>query len=195
MLAEQFTEIFRGEHRKVRDVLLDLMQAFQGRDKARIQSLLSQAAHDTGPHFRYEEEALYPALVGIFGEEYIEKLLGDHDQVIRTAKKLMELAGKDPLTDDDVVRATQLIRSVLPHVSDRDGLSIMVERLPAEKVRSILDARDHSLRAGLDLLQWADQARTRKTALDVIPPSQSHLHSSTEDESVPPAPTTGHMSF
>lgn len=67
----------------------------------------------------------------------------------------------------------------MPHVSDCDGLSIMVERLPTEKVQSILDARDHSLRAGLDLLQWAKQVRTRLPG----------------DESVPRALTTGHMSF
>jgi hypothetical protein len=74
----------------------------------------------------------------------------------------------------------------------------MVERLPAEKVRSILDARDHSLRAGLDLLQWASQARSRPAVApdpDVILPSQSHLRPLPGEESEPPAPTAGHMSF
>lgn len=161
MLSEQFAQIFRDEHRKVRDTLLDLILAFQKRDKARIQSLLNQAAIYTGPHFRYEEEALYPALVEIFGDEYIQQLLADHDRVIGTAKKLIELASKDSITDEDVMEATRLIRKVLPHVSDCDGLSIMVERLPTEKVQVILDTRDYSLREGLDLLCWADQVRKR----------------------------------
>jgi hypothetical protein len=77
-LADQFTQMFREEHRQVRDTLRDLVQA-----------LLRQAAALTGPHFRYEEEYLYPGLVQIFGEEYIEKLLGDHGVAIGTAKKLV----------------------------------------------------------------------------------------------------------
>ncbi|MFQ5857393.1 MAG: hemerythrin domain-containing protein [Anaerolineae bacterium] len=161
MLADQFTQIFRGEHRKIRDALLDLIAAFEERDKARVQSRLNQAAVLTGPHFRYEEEALYPALVEIYGEEYIEKLLGDHDTAIGTAKQLIELAGKDPLTDDDVAKATRFIRSILPHVSDCDGLSIMTEVLAEEKVSSTLDARERSLAEGLNLLEWADKVRDR----------------------------------
>ncbi|MCC7352813.1 MAG: hypothetical protein IT330_03570, partial [Anaerolineae bacterium] len=64
-------------------------------------------------------------------------------------------------TDQDITRATQLIRRVLPHVSDCDGLSIMVERLPTEKVQRILDTRERSNAAGLNLLQWAGQVRGR----------------------------------
>jgi hypothetical protein len=164
MFADRFTRIFREEHRAVRDTLLDLIVAFQERDKVRIQSLLNQTAALTGPHFRYEEEALYPGLVEIFGEEYVEKLLGDHDQAIGRANVLLELAGKESLTDDDVTKATRIIRTILPHVSDCDGLSIMVERLSESKVRSVLEARDRSRQAGLNLLQWASQVRNRPIA-------------------------------
>ncbi len=164
MLADQFAQVFRDEHRKIRDALLDLIQAFQNRDKPRIQALLNQTAVYTGPHFRYEEEALYPALVEIFGPEYVEELLRAHDRAIATAKKLIDKAGKDALTDQDVAEATSLIRTVLPHVSDCDGLSIMVERLPDARVRAILDARETSRRAALDLLQWVEQVRRRPAA-------------------------------
>jgi hemerythrin HHE cation binding domain-containing protein len=109
MLSDHFTRIFRQEHRQVRDTLLDLVQAFQKRDRDRIASLLTRAAVYTGPHFSYDEESLYPLLEEIFGREYIEKQLCDHDRVIGTAKQLIELAGKDRLTNDDVatVRGTR----------------------------------------------------------------------------------------
>lgn len=161
MLAEQFTQIFRDEHRQIRDVLLELIEAFQSHDKARVQVLLDQTAAYTGPHFRYEEESLYPALVEIFGQGYIEELLRDHDRAIGTAQRLLELAGKESILDEDAAEATRLIRSILPHVSDCDGLSIMVERLPDEKVQTILDTRDRSRQAGLNLLQWTEQVRNR----------------------------------
>ena len=165
MLADQFTQIFREEHRKVRDSLLDLIGAFQKRDRGAVQSLLTQIAGYTGPHFRYEEESLYPSLREIFGDDYVEKLLGDHDGAIGAAKKLVELAGKPSLADEDVSLAVRLTRGILPHVSDCDGLSIMVERLPTSKVQSILDARDRSLKQGLDLLTWAGEARKRPAVM------------------------------
>lgn len=37
----------------------------------------------------------------------------------------------------------------------------MVERLPEDKVQSILDAREQSLREGLDLVRWSGEVRTR----------------------------------
>lgn len=161
MLADQFAQICRDEHRKVRDTLLVLVQAFQDCDKTRIRSLLNQVATCTGPHFRYEEESLYPALSDIYGGNYIEQLLSAHDRAIGTASKLVELAGKEPLADENIAEAKRLIQTVLPHVSDCEGLSLMVERLPEEKVRSILKARDSARRDGLDLVQWASRARNR----------------------------------
>lgn len=161
MLADQFARIFRDEHRQVRDALLELREAFAERDARRIGDLLQRIAALTGPHFRYEEEALYPALTDIFGQAYIEKLLSDHDGAIRNANRLVELAGKEALSGEDVAEAEALIRSILPHVSDCEGLSIMVERLPEERVQGVLDTREASLSEGLDLLQWATRARAR----------------------------------
>jgi hypothetical protein len=160
-LADEFTTMFRREHRRVRDTLLDLIAAFEARDRERIARLLGETAALTGPHFRYEEEALYPGLVAIFGDEYVDKLLWDHDRAIGTAQALVDLARSDPLSDRDVATAVRYIRGILPHVSDCDGLSIMVELLAEPKVRAVLDARDRSLAAGLDLLRWTAEVRGR----------------------------------
>lgn len=59
--ADRFSATFRAEHRQVRDLLLELVQAYQNREKNRISALLSDLASCTGPHFRYEEEVLYPS--------------------------------------------------------------------------------------------------------------------------------------
>ncbi len=161
MLADRFAEVFRQEHRQVRDLLLDLIQAFEDRDLPRVRELLGRVAALTGPHFRYEEEALYPALTSIFGAGYIEELFRAHDRAIAGARRLVELAGKAALTDDEVAEAVGIVRGILPHVSDCDGLSIMVERLPEAQVQAILERRETSLAAGLDLLTWAETVRQR----------------------------------
>lgn len=160
MVVERFASIFRDEHRRVRDGLVALIEAFERGDRARARSLLGEIAVLTGPHFRYEEEALYPALVGIFTPDHVEALLGAHDRAISAAKELVALAHQERLTDAERSKAVRLIRSILPHVSDCDGLSIMVETLPDPVVERILETRERALRANLDLLEWAEKARS-----------------------------------
>ncbi|MCZ7589908.1 MAG: hemerythrin domain-containing protein [Gaiella sp.] len=160
-LTDDFSALFRAEHRDVRDALLDLIDAFRDRDRDRIETLLGRVATLTGPHFRYEEESLYPSLTGIFEESYVEYLYEAHDGAIARARELVALAGRETLTDDDVAAAVHAIREILPHVSDCDGLSVMVEVLPEASVRNILATRDRTNELGLDLLTWADTARSR----------------------------------
>lgn len=54
-----------------------------------------------------------------------------------------------------------LARGLLPHVSDCEGFSILVERLPERDVSRILAARHRAWSERLDLLRWADEVRTR----------------------------------
>ncbi|MFG2250137.1 hemerythrin domain-containing protein [Spirillospora sp. NPDC048823] len=160
-VVEEFTEVFRTEHRGVRDLLLNLVEAFQKRDPVRARELLAAVDSATGPHFRYEEEAMYPRLVDIFGDEYVDKLLTDHDGAIRNVRQLYEIVDQDQLNAAHAERGVGLTRQILPHVSDCDGLSIMVETLPDETVDDILGARRKARDAGLDLLTWAATARDR----------------------------------
>ena len=159
--TDQFSQTFRAEHREIRDALLGLVQAFQARDLERARPLLLRTAELTGPHFRYEEDAMYPALVPNFGDEYIDKLLGDHDRAIGASQRLVEITKHNTLTDLEVRDGIRHVWGLLPHLSDCDGLSIMVECLPENQVEAIFTARDHSRHANLDLLTWASTIRPR----------------------------------
>lgn len=158
-LTDRFSSEFREEHRAVRDGLLALADALQKKDSDTAQAQLSSIAVLTGPHFRYEEEALYPALVPFFGSDHVKSLYHDHDGAIAGAERLVELVGQSPLGEDEIAESTSIIRSILPHVSDCDGLSIMVERLSDGEVEEIFAARDRCNDAGLDLLSWASEVR------------------------------------
>jgi hypothetical protein len=158
---DRFAAVFREEHRVVRDLLLDLVDAYDRRNPARARKVLSELARITGPHFRYEEEALYPSLVPLFGPEYIEKLLGDHDFAIGSARRLVEPTDGRGLSEAETSEAVRLTRGILPHVSDCEGLTIMVELFPEAALESVLDARARAREASLDLLTWARDVRTR----------------------------------
>ncbi len=158
-VSDRFSAIFRDEHRAVRDALLDLIEAFRGQDGARAKELLERIAALSGPHFRYEEEVMYPGLVQIFGQKYVDTLFKEHDGAIRSAERLVELSANQRWSEAEIEEATELARGILPHVSDCDGLSLMVERLPTSEVDAILEARDRSLADGVDLLRWAREIR------------------------------------
>ena len=156
---QEFTEVFRAEHRQVRDLLLELVGAFREGDVEWARSLATPVAAATGPHFRYEEEAMYPELTAIFGEAYVAKLLADHDGAIRNLREVLWLADNATLSADQAERGARLAQEILPHVSDCEGLTIMVETLPDELVGQILTARRAAFGANLDLLTWAATER------------------------------------
>jgi hypothetical protein len=158
---DRFATVFREEHRIVRDLLLDLVDGYETGNPGRAGKVLSEVARITGPHFRYEEEALYPALVPVFGPDYIEKLLGDHDLAIASARRLVELTDDRALSAAETSEAVRLTRGILPHVSDCEGLTIMVELFPEPALESVLESRARAREAGLDLLTWAREVRTR----------------------------------
>jgi hypothetical protein len=162
LAAGQFAELFRAEHRAIRDALLRLLDAIRARDRKRIRRLLEQTAEIAGPHFRYAEEAVYPALTGLFDPEQIQKLQAGHDRAIAAMRRLAQLTAKPLWSGRDTAEASRLVCAMLPHLSDCDGVALMVERLPVRKLRAILQAREQAHRVGLDVLQWAELIRKRK---------------------------------
>lgn len=164
---DQFREFFLNEHRVTRDALLELGSAFTERNRATVAKLLEAIVKGTGPHFRFEEESLYPMLVPFFGKPYVRELLRAHDGAIQTARDLAKISSKEQWSDDDVARGVSGAQSILPHVSDCDGLSIMVEKMPESQIEKIISTHERAYQANLDLLAWADQVR--------IPPEKRAL--------------------
>lgn len=167
-IPDHFTETFHAEHREVRDLLLALIDAFKSGDSTNIRKLVQALSAAIGPHFRYEEEAMYPGLLRVFGADYMDKLLSDHDDTIRNIRELAELAELAMLNDLEEIGENQaawgieLVREILPHVSDCDGLSLMVETLPEDDVVHILATRDVVMETNVDLLTWAGTLRARR---------------------------------
>ncbi len=151
MSVEQFNETFRDEHRQLRDMLLGLIDAFQSNDSERARQGIAELAEQAAPHFHYEQEALYPALAQVHGDEYVEKLLDEHEQAVAAAYQLAALAEEEEFSDEELEYGLELVRQLLPHVSDRDGLAVMVEVLEPSAIKRIHKAQKESKRSGVSL--------------------------------------------
>lgn len=151
---------FRSDHRQVRDGLLELTAALQEKDLARAREILGNIDKIVGPHFRFEEEALYPALRNFLGE-YVDDLLKEHDGVIATARACATLLQKSQLSDEEAKEAAKNARALLIHVSNCDGLGILAERLTPQELTNLGEKLAAARRAGVSLLNWADTIRPK----------------------------------
>jgi len=150
----EFTEGFRNEHRAGRDTFLSIAQALQARDSARINELMGRANALIGPHMQYEEQVMYPELAVLFGDEYVERMVADHDRAFAVASTLMEIAAKPEISDADIEVGNTAIRHLLPHVTDCDGLVLAVEVLPADAQQRIFAARHRAFEEGTTMMEW-----------------------------------------
>jgi len=149
---------FRKDHRRVRDGLLEIIGALQSRDVAKARGILGGLDTLLGPHFRFEEEVLYPTLRAFLGE-YVDQLLHEHDGVIDTARSCAELLQKESLTDEEAEQAANAARALLVHVSNCDGLAILTERLEPGELDQLSEKFAAAREAGVPLLEWVETIR------------------------------------
>ena len=159
-MAAQFNVIeeFREDHRNVRDLILDLASALRQRDVAQARELLASLDRLAGPHFRFEEEALYPALRQFLGD-YVDKLVSEHDGAIAKANGLASLLQKDSITQEEAGAAMSDVSSLLIHVSDCDGLAIIMEKISERELGQIASTVMACREADVPLLRWAQEIR------------------------------------
>lgn len=151
---------FRADHRQVRDGLIELTNALQAKNVPRAREILGQIDKLVGPHFRFEEEALYPAL-RVFLGEYVDDLIKEHDGVIATARAAVALLQKSELSDAEAKEAAKNARALLGHVSNCDGLGILAERLSAAELAQLGEKLVAARKAGVSLLNWAESIRSQ----------------------------------
>ncbi len=154
---------FREDHRKVRDDLLDLASAAEGGELAKARDILGHIDTLVGPHFRYEEEALYPAMKEFLGE-YVDSLIEEHEGAIGTARTAANLLSKSSLSPEEGRTIASAAKALLVHVSNCDGLNILTERLSQEKLDELGKHYARSRSEGVPLLRWADTIRKRESS-------------------------------
>ncbi|MBI3696092.1 MAG: hemerythrin domain-containing protein, partial [Acidobacteria bacterium] len=123
---------FHADHAKVVQALLDLRTAIEARQPARVRATLDEANHLVGPHFKFEELHLYPMLREFVGESGMLRLLTEHDGIFRAVAALVGLAAKDAWTESDAQAAAANLDLIWEHPVTCDGLSLYIERLPAD---------------------------------------------------------------
>jgi len=167
-MAEEFITTFRDEHNELREVLLSLEEALQNNDSERALEAIEQMAALAGPHFHYEQEALYPALAEVHGDEQLEKLLEQHEEAVEAARQLAELAEQEALDEQAAEYGAQLVRQLLPHVAEPDELAVMVEVLEPQTIKKLHKAHKESRKKGATLADLAKGTKKKAPKKKVV---------------------------
>lgn len=145
---------FHADHQKVVGALVDLREAISQRDVARVRAILDSAEGLVGPHFKFEELYLYPALERFLGEPYSKRLLNEHDGVFRSVRRIAQLARKDSWSDSDLQSAMANLELIYEHPISCDGLSLWMERLSQEEAERLLERMQEVRRKGTGLSEY-----------------------------------------
>jgi polyhydroxyalkanoate synthesis regulator phasin len=151
---------FKDDHRKVRDMLFELIDAISRRDSQKALKILSDLDRFVGPHFRWEEESLYLMFEKFFGREYLEYLLGVHDRIVKRAKELVEILSKGEITDEQAKKLVDVVRfEILSHPIECDGITLFADKLTQEELKKLVEDLERVERENIPLLEWAERIK------------------------------------
>ncbi|MBZ0168446.1 hypothetical protein MELA_02382 [Candidatus Methylomirabilis lanthanidiphila] len=158
ILAGLLLHVWHG-YRKLRDCLMELEDAMRQGDGEQARSLLQQITRFCGTSFRYEEDAVLPALHQRIGSTRLRKYHAAHDQAIRHLRRLEEYLSASAGEQERIEQAQPLIQALLAHVVSMAGLTLLIETLPRVELIRILQARERSLIEGKDVYEWEQDSR------------------------------------
>jgi hypothetical protein len=156
---DRVIETFQREHRETRDRCLELSDAIEADNLDRAVELVAEIDATAGPHFQYEEDALYPALIPFFGKQKVKELVAEHDEAIAAAETLAELTSQDSLTEVERQEALRALPDIMVHVSDCDGLTVYLEKADDEVFEEIEQSMAAANEQGLTLTEYDQTVR------------------------------------
>jgi hypothetical protein len=143
--SEEFEAVSNSEHRRILDLFDELEIAGERRDAKRIARLVREVRALAVPHFRYEQRALFPHLVGVLGPERVEWLYTEQDHTVTALEQIEVLADRGPLDESEAAEALRLVQAARASVAGCDAVCDAVGPQPAEVAERVLAARERVL--------------------------------------------------
>jgi hypothetical protein len=154
MECSNFLGAFKEDHKIILNNLLSLKDAVKRKDTKNAASLVVFLDDIMGPHFRVEEEALYPMLTEYFGEDNVERLLEEHTLATDAMNEFKHNIGSERYMVEHGEDTLKKLQGFFLHVTSCDGLSIIIEKFSDDQKKN-LDAHLAKVREeGIPLTVW-----------------------------------------
>jgi RND superfamily putative drug exporter len=143
--VERLDQVAHAEHRQLLDMLAEIEAAHVQRQPERVIALVRELRRLAELHFRYEQRALFPQLVGTLGPDFVEGLYITQESVVEALARIEYLAESDEIHESAGIETSRLLHSARMGVVSCDALSDVVERQPEVVAERVLAARDRVL--------------------------------------------------
>lgn len=153
-IQEKFIKAFKQEHQQILDRLLALKDAIEKTDTDLASNLVEELDQIMGPHFRVEEEALYPMLVEYLGDENVKELLSEHQRAVETLYNFKKCINNKTWLSQHREEALNKLQGFFMHVTGCDGLSIIIERFSEQQKAKLANHLDIVHSEARPLTQW-----------------------------------------
>ncbi len=153
-IQEKFIKAFKQEHQRILDGLLALREAIRKIDTKQASEIVERLDSIMGPHFRVEEEALYPMLTEYLGQENIQNLLSEHQEAVEVLYNFKKYIGDEAWLSAHREEVLKKLVGLFMHVTSCDGLSIIIERFSDRQKTKLADYLDHVRTQSQPLTQW-----------------------------------------
>ncbi|HEX8754207.1 MAG TPA: hemerythrin domain-containing protein, partial [Solirubrobacterales bacterium] len=141
--GERLGVVAEEEHHRLFEALERIQDAEAAGDPGRVLALTRELRALAEPHFRYEQEALFPLLLDEIGPDRVEGLYAAQAGVVESLARIEELAGRTRGEEPAARAETQrLLGSIRLSIEACHGLAEVVEHQPAEVAELVLAARE-----------------------------------------------------
>jgi RND superfamily putative drug exporter len=141
---ERLGALAHDEHHRLLGLLGELEEASERRDTDRVLELVEETRGIAEPHFRYEQQSLFPLLLDAIGPERVEALYAAQAEVVDALKRIEELSGPARVKKAAAAETKRLVGVARASVHGCDALEDTVAHQPAEVAELVLAARDRA---------------------------------------------------
>lgn len=150
------------EHDSILNILSKISCSLMTEQLDELKNLLNRFDEEAGPHFRFDEEAVYPSLVDVYYPGYISKLYTDHDLAIARFNQLKHLFAKPEPNASDFYDGIRQARMISQYITSCDILPIGHIPLNDQQIKKISSIHKRAKTENLSLICWSDTVRKRK---------------------------------
>ena len=116
MELSELQEEFLQDHRVLTRGLNQLLDALQQGRVADAIALATELDDEAGAHMAFEEEIFYPRLAKVRGQDFVDRMVSEHEIGQRAIKALARRPAEIPLAEDEKRRIVDDLEVALGHV-------------------------------------------------------------------------------
>lgn len=155
MELSELQQEFLADHRRLTKGLHKALTALEKGDDAEAIALAAAIDEDAGAHMAFEEEIFYPRLAEARGQEFVDRMVSEHEIGQRAVRALLAHTERGSVPDTEREGILENLGIALRHVLSCGTMLSELGGGEAEADREALD-RLQSLREAHE--RWTDRA-------------------------------------